>query len=71
MVSAVVGATEERFMDKMHPMLVEVPIQLHRAVKIKAAQEGTSIRWLVAEGMRLVIASRKDVGADLVETVTK
>jgi hypothetical protein len=54
MVSAMVGTTEERSMDKLKPMLVEVPANLHRAVKIRAAQEGTSIRALIAEGMRLV-----------------
>jgi predicted HicB family RNase H-like nuclease len=73
MVSALMGATKERSMDmdkKLHPMLVEVPAHLHRAVKIRAAQDGTSIRALIAEGMRLVTAPRKSTDADL-ETTTK
>jgi predicted HicB family RNase H-like nuclease len=50
----------EREKSGLKPMFVEVPPDLHRAVKVLAAQEGTSIRALIAEGMRRVTAPRND-----------
>ena len=40
-------------------LTVEVPIELHRRAKVRAAELGTDLRSLVIEGLERVLAERK------------
>jgi hypothetical protein len=51
---------DERMPKEAQKMLtVEVPIELHRRAKIRAAELGSDLRSLVIDGLERVLAERK------------